>query len=708
MRISFQWLNELIDLKNVNFDFLVEKLTLGGFEVEETFEFRINEQSDIILEISSTANRSDSLSIKGIAKEIAALLNTEYRTSPYVRPFLDLNLIIQRLIEKTPSINSSVNGCSSFLMVNVQNINDHQSPNWLQQKLMASGIEPLNNLLDFQNYVTLETGYTFEFYDLEKVKSKVLQKNFTASLSYGKNEKFLGPNGTNYTITPNILALKVEDTILSIGGIIPNKEFLYSPQSKSLLIEASIFNSKKIRQISRLIGVRTERSARYEKGLNSNKLNEALWRLLTLLKVSNSTLNCQLITAAKPQQLKEKTLFLKYKTLIKTLGPVIDPNTKRLIELDADQISQYLNRLKFQFTFDKKAVIWEIKIPDERNEDITREIDVIEEIGRLHGFNNFSTSLPSVTNVGHEDLSYQMRKKLTACLIGEGLTELINYSLVADQNFQNIKIINPLVQDYSALRCSLLPNLLDTVSENFKQGNSCLEAFEYGHVFQTSTNNFFVDETEFIGGIFGGLELKTKWSNHSVYLSWFEAKGKIENIFNKLNIQIHWRNPSNQFFNEFLHPYRTSELYLSTGKRLGVFGQIHPLTAKKFTISPKSYLFEFNFETLKNEFKYQNLPVYLKYSAYPKIEKDLSFTVSREVSFEEVQNVIKIAGTNFLTSIRLLDEYRGENIPKSQTSLCVQLTFQSKSRTLVNKEIEKILDNITQILTEQFDISVRI
>ena len=135
---------------------------------------------------------------------------------------------------------------------------------------------------------------------------------------------------------------------------------------------------------------------------------------------------------------------------------------------------------------------------------------------------------------------------------------------------------------------------------------------------------------------------------------------------------------------------------------------MHPRKAKKFNVSAKSYLFEFNFETLKNELKYQKLPVYTKYSAYPKIEKDLSFIISPDISFEKVQNVIQISGTDFLTSVRLLDEYRGKNIPKNKTSLCVQLTFQSKTQTLINNEIEKILNNITQVLTEEFDISIRL
>jgi phenylalanyl-tRNA synthetase beta chain len=355
----------------------------------------------------------------------------------------------------------------------------------------------------------------------------------------------------------------------------------------------------------------------------------------------------------------------------------------------------------------QKSLIWDVAIPIERNEDITREIDIIEEIGRLHGFNNFVTFLPEISRIGAEDLSYQIRKKLTSCLLSEGFTEVINYSLVNNQNPQNIKIINPLIQDYSTLRASLLPNLLETISENLKQGNLSLEAFEYGHVFLPSDKKL-ANEIEQVAGIFGDIELKKNWSENYETLSWFQAKGKIENIFSKLNIWTYWRSEVRARYKNILHPYRTSNLYLAPGINLGSFGQIHPIIAKKLNISSSLYLFEFNFELLKNEFKYQKLPIYKNYSAYPKMVKDLSFIISQEIPFDRIQNTITTIGTQFLISIRLLDEYKGKSIPQGNTSLCIQLTFQSKDRTLINKEIEKILENIKSMLIEEFEITIRI
>lgn len=706
MRISVQWLNELINLKNINFDYLVEKLTLGGFEVEETFEIVTNNQRDIILDITSTANRSDSLSLKGIAKEVAALLDTEYNIIPYTVSFLNSEQEIKKLLEETSSIQSTENNCSNFFTIVVENVNNHNSPKWLKQKLISAGINPLNNLLDFKNYITLETGYPFEFYNLEEIISKFGTEKFSLDLGYRKIDSFLAEDDLNYNLTSDILTVKIEDEILSVAGIIPNKQFVYRTEANSLLIECSIFNSKKIRQTSRALNLRTERSARYEKGLNTNKLIESLWRLLYLLKISNSQISYKFYSAAKTKEPEKQIIALYYQTIVQTLGPVNDSKNKINRNLKPEEISTYLNRLGFEFNFTKHSKEWTVSIPIERNDDITREIDIIEEIGRLHGFNNFVTFLPDIAKVGSEDLSYQIRKKLTASLLSEGFTEVINYSLVSEQNSKSIKIINPLIQDYANLRSSLLPNLIETLSNNLKQGNLSLEAFEYGHTFFPLQSSF-AKEIEQVAGIFGGIEGKNSWSATPDVLSWFKAKGKIENIFSKLNLWSYWRNDRVKKYDNIFHPYRTTSLYLAPGIYLGIFGQIHPIFAKKFEISSQLYLFEFNFEALKNEFKYQKLPIYKGYSTYPKIVKDLSFIIDQNIPYERIQTIIRSIGTSFLISNQLLDEYTGKGIPQTKKSLCIQLTFQAKDRTLLTKEIDKIVENIKIILIDQFKIVIR-
>jgi phenylalanyl-tRNA synthetase beta chain len=701
MQISLKWINELVDVQTINLEDLIEKLTLGGFEVEDVIELEVNHKKEIILDISATANRSDSLSIQGISSEIATLLDQPIKLSTYSKNIIDWKEKLQKLF--TNSLTKT--NYSMFIGLKVLNLTNIQSPTWLKQKLRNSGILPVNNLLDFKNYILLETGYPFEFYDYDKICSKVDSKNFNLSIEPSTNEKeFCGSNNINYLLNNSILLVKANDIPISIAGIIESKDVSYSNNTTNLLIEGSIFNSSKIRQQSRILGIRTDRSARYEKSLKDNYLIESLYRLIILLKASNPNLICSFNTGFRFIEKTREPLFLKYKTVCEILGPIKSSNNSNLLYINSDLITNYLTRLNFNFSYDESNLVWKVEIPDNRSEDITREIDLIEEIGRLHGFNNFLITLPPIKKIGKKDLSYKIRKKITHSLLNLGLNELIHYSLVNEKTFlhNEVQLINPLVIDYSNLKISLIPNLLKTLKENFRQGNLFLEGFEYGHVFFKSDSNKF-KEKEYIAGIFEGINK----GNAEKSLTWFEAKGKIEQFFDQLNLQVYWKKNSVENLKDFLHPYRSAELYFSNGKKVGIFGQIHPLISSQIEVYSDIYVFEFDIEKIQNETQKNKIAIYKDYSLYPKIKKDLSFIINQTVTFNEIKDLLYSNGTKFLTNINLIDEYKGESIPSNYRSLCFELIFQSNEKTLQTKDIEIIIAQLENILTEKFDIIVR-
>ena len=704
MYTSLDWINELVSLETIQLNDLIDTLTLGGFEVEETLEIKINNQKKTILDISATANRADSLSIKGIAKEVTALLNTQCLESLYTQPALAYQ---EQIKDVLISSKSSAN-YSTFVAITIENLIDFTIPKWVTEKLLCSEVEPVNTLVDFQTYIFLETGYPFEFYDLDQIKQILETDDFELTLKPAvENSKFIASNNIEYCLNSNILVINGNNYPLSIAGIIPNQEVAYNSKTTSLLIEASIFNSKKIRQQSRILGLRTDRSARYEKGLNNSSFIQTLIRLISLLKISNPDLICKIHTTSQVEQQELPKISLRYENIIEILGPIQGDLNSKPTQLLPIQITNYLRRLNFIFTFNENDLIWIVEIPLARLDDIEREIDLIEEIGRLHGFNNFVTDLPNIYNIGKEDFSYQVRKKLTSCFLHEGFNELMQYSLVNEKAANNITLINPLIMDYSTLRTSLLPKLLQIVGENLKQSNYILEGFEYGHVFSGDINLDYI-EKEMVAGIFGGFKSKREWNDTSRPFSWFEAKGKIEKLFKKLNLTVYWKNSTSLKYENILHPYRTAELYLADDSYLGVFGQIHPIATKKNNISTELFLFEFDFEILKNEFKQNKLALYQPYSLYPTITKDLSFIVDRTISFTEIKQTILLYGTEYLKHIELLDEYQGSSIPKNQTSLCIQLTFQSTEKTLITKEIDEILNNLFRILESFYKVSIRI
>ena len=251
-----------------------------------------------------------------------------------------------------------------------------------------------------------------------------------------------------------------------------------------------------------------------------------------------------------------------------------------------------------------------------------------------------------------------------------------------------------------------MPNLIKIISENSKQGNDVLEGFEYGHIFSGDILTNYT-EKEVVSGVFGGLKTKRDWSDTARSLSWFQAKGKIQDLFKKLNLKVNWKTSTKNVYKNILHQHRTAELYLEDQTYLGIFGQIHPLSSYKNSISKDIFLFEFELEILKKEFKKQNLPLYQAYPLYPKISKDLSFVVDKKFTFKQIENTILKVGTNYLTNIQLLDHYEGDSIPKHQVSLCIQLTFQSIEKTLTTKEIEKNLKDIQAFLIEKHNVKIR-
>jgi len=321
MYISLDWIDELVNLETIKLEDLIDKLTLGGFEVEEILELEINKQKRIVLDISATANRADSLSLKGIAKEITSLIDKPLINSEYTNQNFDYkNNIEKTLFNSEKSINYS-----SFIAITLENLTDFTIPTWLTEKLLCSGVEPSNNFLDFQSYILLETGYPFEFYDLEKIQDNVKSKDFDLTLKPSKkNDTFLASNDINYNLTSDILVLDANGYPLSIAGIISNKTISYTNQTNSLLIEGSIFNSKKIRQQSRSIGLRTDRSARYEKGLNNSYFTEALLKLIALFKITNPKLICKIHTTSETVKPEPRKIILKYENIIEILGPVLD------------------------------------------------------------------------------------------------------------------------------------------------------------------------------------------------------------------------------------------------------------------------------------------------------------------------------------------------------------------------------------------------
>ena len=712
MQISLKWVNEIINIGDIDLDYLIEKLTLGGFEVEEILDYKENNKKTITLDISSTANRSDSLSINGISREISTLLDKPYKLSNYLSQTSNWKTqFSQSFLPSSEKREESI-----FFAITAKTITNIQPPTWLTNKLICSGITPENTLVDFKNFILLETGYPFEFYNLAEIESKLNSSKFNLTLTNQfNNQKLIETNNNEYQLTDSTLLIRANDIPISIAGLTPQKDFEYTPEATSLLIEGAIFSSNFIRKQSRSLGLRTDRSARYEKSIKNTDIFAALHRLLRLLKVSNPNITYQFHTFSEITIDESKTILLSYNLINEILGPIKGSDFDSLNYISPTLISRYLNRLQFSYRFNSDELTWLVEIPEFRIDDIVRPIDLIEEIGRLHGFNQFITKLPMIRNIGIEDQSYKTRKKITNYLINAGFNELIHYSLVGnseiknkDHNFETpIKLVNPLLADSANLRTTLLPNLLKTVKENLNQGNSYFDGFEYGHTFFQNKKDEF-SEKEVVSGVFGGNKLKNNWSENGDFLTWFKAKGKIDLLLQQFQISTSWQLSSDLKYSDLLHPYRSAQIYLADGTCIGIFGQINPVLAIQMDLISELYLFEFDFDILKSQIEKNKITIYQEYSSYPKIVKDISFIINQNISFTTIQKILLNNGTKFLTDVKLLDEYKSDSLPSNTISLCIQLVFSSNEKTLENKLVETIIGNLQIILKEYFHAEIRI
>lgn len=691
MKVALTWVNELTSTDTISLNKLVEKLTLGGFEIDNIIKTQSGKHNQITLDISTTANRSDSLSIQGISAEISALLNQPLKESEHSTRKTNWST---EFLNQTQILPDTVD-CQTFFVLTVENIVDLTSPKWLKQKLFYSGLSSKDDLCDFQTYIQLETGYPIEFYDLEKIFSNL-----------NNNQKFT----IKLSNLNNIKEIFADCFPIGFAGVTCNEDVQCSNKTRKILLEGSVFNAAMVRKQSKLVGLRTDRSTRYEKSIKDSNLVEACYRLIALLRIKNPDLRCSLHTSSKTETTLLSTIRLNYKHIQDVLGPIQNFLLNKTKFISTQQVTRYLTRLKFEFEYNDVMQTWSVRIPDSRSNDISEEIDLIEEIGRLHGFDSFLTQLPKIERVGIEDKSYKTRKELTHGFLSMGLTEFTHYSLINSESQQisisPVTLINPLLVEYSKLRESLLPSLIQASINNVKQGNLPLDGFEYGHIFfENNLTNVY--EKEVVAGMFGPAKIKSTWSEPGQPLNWFQAKGRLEQFFEKLNLPISWQPVISNKQNLILHPYRSSQLVLFETFELGIFGQINPVLAKKENVPFETYLFEFDFEIIK-KFKEETIMTNVKnYYSYPKITKDLTFISPNNILFEELKKFLYINGTKFLTEIKLLDQYIGVSTPSGHESLCIQFVFQSNIETLKRKQIEKIIQNLKLALKKNFNISIR-
>jgi phenylalanyl-tRNA synthetase beta chain len=700
MYLSLNWLKAILNVNKVKLNFIKEKLILSGFEVEETTILKILNKNNIILNLTITTNRSDTLSLVGLTEEIKSLLgfqvrqlNNKIKNINYFNNFEKIKKISDK---NFPSTNVLI--FSEFKDINIKNIQP-----WIKKRLLCNKIIPQNNINDLAQYVMLEWGQPIFLYDFDKIKSLTKNNKPEFSIRFGNlGEKFIDSNFKEYSLNKETLIVTADDIPISIAGSIVSKECFVDISTKNIIIEGSIFNSKAFRKSERSIGIRTECSIFSERGINEFLMKAAYNRFLNLINLFNNN------------SLSNFEFYLSYSKFFCSLNKKIDisfENIKKvlgfnIINYDIElkrKINQYLSELNFRFSSNNETT-WSILIPFTRIMNLEEEIDLIEEISRFYGFNNFKSVLPNFQRLGKLSRYETIKRKLRNSLINLGFIEVYNYSLISG-NSNTPNIINPLITEYSSLRNNFVLQLLKTIEKNISQSNKIYPIFEIAHIFEKNNcSNYFI-ESELVCGIFEKINYRFSWLNKEIKLNWFQAIYFLQIIFEKLELEVRFSKKC--LVPDYYHPKNCLAIFYEN-QEIGLFGEINTKFSYNKGLPKNFFLFELFFTKILS-LKINKKPLYFKpYSLYPCLSANLSLLVPLKTNFEEIILIIKNCGKELIEEIRLFDVYEKFDLVNNYYSLSLELIFKSNQKTLLKTEINIILIEIENKLKKELNIVLRV
>ena len=657
---------------------------------------------DVILDLTATANRADALSMVGVAREVAALTGASLRL-----PEAPETTIQQGSGNLSIKV-SEPQACPAFIGTVIEGVKLAPSPDWLQRRLQAAGVRPINNVVDVTNYILLEWGQPLHAFDRDRINAVAGGDSLTIGVRFANSGESLKTlDGQTRSLQQQTLLITANDKPVSLAGVMGGEETEVHDNTQNLVLEAALFEQVAIRRSARTQGLRTEASTRYERGVNQAELGIAVKRAIALItQLASGTPTSQKIADRRPEPSTwARSIELRLDRINQILGPVdLGEDTGEILPEDVERILTALG-CQLQRSDSEIATQWIVTVPPYRYRDLEREIDLIEEVARLYGYDKFCDDLPDETEPGYLSIEEQLTRQLREAFRAAGLTELVHYSLVKPENETQIHLVNPLLTEYSALRTDLLSGLIDAFQYNLEQGNEALNGFEVGRIFWKEEEG--LEEADAIAGIIGGDATQGRWvkGGRPSPMTWYEAKGVIESVFQRLNLNVEYQ-PNRQ--DERFHPGRTASLWFQ-GDRLGNFGQLHPQLRQERGLPDAVYAFDLDLDVLLDALDQDErlTPRFQVYSTYPATDRDIAFFSPVKVSVAEIERATQKAAGTLLQSVELFDEYQGESVPDGQRSLAFRLIYRASDRTLTDEEVEPVHQKVREALVEKFGVSLR-
>ena len=688
MNISWEWLTELVDLSNIKPEDLAEKLTLAGFEVEN---ISYKDCKGIILEISTTANRGDTISIIGIAREIAAVLD---RPLIFSKIKLPLTVRHHNIVSDDYKHTYSLRG-------SITNITVSHSPEWLKHRLKVSNIEPTNILEDIQNFIYLKWAQHIDFFDLDSLglnSNDTLYNSLKISSGIGNTPFLTKENQLIENSLSNILTITNNEKTIALAGITTGAEYRPNHSTKNLLLQISKFDCKTVNQASKMLNLYTNNADSHKKDLDTIDLID-IYRECIFLITTLCFGSIQDITYVHKNKYIYPYIKLPTQDIVSTLGlGFIKPdNNLKSIQSLANNIFKKLRFITWAHT-----QYLNVETPLDRIKDISRGIDLIEEISRIYGFNKFTGIIPYYREYGIKRKQHHRITHIRSILRTAGLSEVIHSSLVENKYMEPI-VYNPVVKEYNSIRSSLLRSILSTHEYNLQQGNSSIEIFEIGKVFKDDNSKH--KETIHLAGIIGkGRNIRSEWEDNLRELTWFEAKGIMEEIFERIGAYVLWKpvDLSVDIYKE-LESYfsfnSTSALY-SQDTMIGLFGTIKSPEFKISTSDKKIYGFEILVD--KIDYKVVNTNYFKSYTKYPCITRDITMAIPSSISFQNIIDEVNRIKNPLVESVDLLNLYTDTTQYGNCRRLGFRIKYRSSSGTLTSETIENLESVLKDTISNKF------
>ena len=638
---------------------------------------------DVVLDIAITPNRADSLSHIGLARDLASIYKKKL-----IYPTLSKNIKANSNNELVSLDIVDSNKCPRYSAIVVKDVIVKESPNWLKEKLTSIGLRPINNIVDVTNFVLYEIGQPLHAFDLDKLSGKKIIVK-----TAGDKSKFITLDSKERSMLPDDLMICDSEKPIAIAGVMGGENSEVSDSTKNIVIESAYFDPSSIRKTAKHLGLSTDASYRFERGTDPNITLKAAQRAATLIaELSGGTIDENFIDVY-PVKIEQKIIDIRFARITKILG--FEIHREKVIEifegLEFDIIEQNDEKLKVQ-------------IPTFRH-DIEREIDLIEEVARIYGFDG----IPQISHIS-VDLNKKIDEldfedKLKNSLVALGFNEVVSNSLISNEKTiafdKSIKVLNPQSSEMSLLRTSLIPGMLMNISRNIKVKEDNLRFFEIGEVFERKNEEIksFDDfnENENLLIAITGNKFTKSWFQENQKYDFFDLVGMLDTLLNKNSLDYKIKDSYYPDGNNLFEYYIVKKFQNS---QIGIGGKIKNELLSKFEISQDVFLFELNVNTLK-EIKVKSSK-YEQLLKYPKVLRDFAFVVDKNITFAEVVKTIKNSSSNLLKNVKLFDIFESDSLGEGKKSLAFQLEYYDFNRTLreeeIDKEFWKTIDNVKQKL----------